>query len=153
MSAAGSAENAVRRRVGVLRAPNGCVIADIYDEGGIRVAERHVTQARHLYRGRNAWTLGERALLQARTLRVELLRYVTPTGTYEVAFPVFAKEAERIGFAHEAQFVLPRHTWRFTPLRMVSPTTTPTSGAKSVPPASKRTEQLMLISVHPTHTS
>lgn len=104
-----------RRLVGVLREPRGRVIAEVYEEGsGVRAVERHVTQG-HTYRARDAWPLGERALDRARDLGVDLLRYITPGGIWEVPLATFEAQAEPVVFAHEVQWVLSRRAWRLTP--------------------------------------
>ncbi len=106
-------DNAARHLCGVVREPGGRVIANVWQEDPARVLERRVGE-RHRYRARDAWSLGAGALEQARALRVDVLRYIAPDGVYDVAFPDFEAQAERLPLAHERQFVLPRRLWRFT---------------------------------------
>ncbi len=103
------------RHLGVIRAPSGAVIAEVIDERGQHVLVRRVAEDRHLYRLRDAWPLGAHALGQALQLGVDVLRYVAGEGIYEVRLAAFVVCSERLLFSHEAQHVLPRSRWLFTP--------------------------------------
>ena len=101
------------------------MIAEVYDEGGVIVAQRIVTEGCHLLWKWDAWPLGRQALDQALDMDVDLLRYVAPEGTYEIAVAAFVEQAERLPFRHETQFALRRRAWRFTPHEAAASTEAP----------------------------
>lgn len=103
----------------LIRAPEGKVIAHVRREGEALVLVRRVRE-KHRFRVRDAWSLGEHALRQVQEIPVARLRYIADDGKYEVDLPTFLREGELLPFAHEAQHVLPRARWGFTPRRPVA---------------------------------
>lgn len=105
-----------RRHIGLIRKPGGRVIGEVVGEDGRRIFVRRVTAERHLYRHRDAWTLGVHALQQAQRLRVDILCYVACEGTYTVSLAAFVNLGERLRSPHtEDHVALPRSWWTFTP--------------------------------------
>jgi len=82
-------------------------------ENGKAVWTRKVSLDRHLLRIRNAWTINRPILDQLQADGVEMVRYVSEAGTYEVGLEEFLEHAEVFsGFAcGEDSLVLPRPDW------------------------------------------
>lgn len=104
------------------------MIARVEREGEGLVLIRRVRE-KHRFRALDAWTLGESALRQVLELSVARLRYLGDDGTYEVSLADFIAQAVRLPFDHEAQHVLPRGRWQFTPRRPVAEQTSLLFGA------------------------
>lgn len=111
-----------------IRTPEGKVIARVRREGEVFVLVRRVHE-KHRFRVRDAWSLGEHALRQVQEIPVARLRYIADDGTYEVGLCTFLRDAECLSFTHEAQHVLPRQRWEFTPRRPVAEQTSLLFGA------------------------
>jgi len=100
----------------LVRLPGGTPVGKVYLEEGIRIWERRVT-ARHVLRMSDSFTINQPVLRQLRNLRVVLIRYVAPEGTYELDLDAFIAMSKRHRFPSMAEDVLavPRADWRFRP--------------------------------------
>lgn len=99
------------------RIPRGKIVVD---PDGVKTWETHVTESRHLFKAKDAWTVSETILTQLQELGVGRIRYIITDSNDEVyevdmlKFMTLAAVLDQDGWkaTTEEQYALPRRLWR-----------------------------------------